>query len=404
MIIYNFSQIPTLLTPRDLSLHLYAKDESNEISVSHSLYNYLTTSKKKIDNNVLEWDHYKKVINPYEFIHTPPHTSGRAVAEYSAISRSFYKLIEIVVQYNLFENFSDKPLQSFHLAEGPGGFIEAMMYLRKNYYDKYHGMTLLSDSRNVPKWNKLKNKFKFSDYIAYEYGVSGNGDLLNAENFVECVKKYKNSMDFLTGDGGFDFSIDYEKQEIASTKLVLAQIIYALMTQKLGGNFVLKIFDIFYGSTIEILFLLTAFYRDVSVCKPKTSRFANSEKYIVCKDFIFSDTGPFFDTFYNILQKLEGNTDLNIRSILTYNVPFYFIKEIEELNCIFGKKQLNTIHSTLMMIQEQRNDKIDKLRKTNIDKCVQWCVKNNVPCNTYFKPHNIFKKDINKKNVITVYE
>ena len=45
-------------------------------------------------------------------------------------------------------------------------------------------------------------------------------------------------MDFLTGDGGFDFSIDYEKQEIASTKLVLAQIIYALMTQKLGGNFV----------------------------------------------------------------------------------------------------------------------------------------------------------------------
>ena len=61
-----------------------------------------------------------------------------------------------------------------------------MMYMRKNYYDKYHGMTLLSDSRNVPKWNKLKNKFKFTNYIVYEYGVSGNGDLLNSENFKLC--------------------------------------------------------------------------------------------------------------------------------------------------------------------------------------------------------------------------
>ena len=50
-------------------------------------------------------------------------------------------------------------------------------------------------------------------------------------------------MDIITGDGGFDFSIDYNKQEILAVRLIFTQIVYALHLQKKGGTFILKIFD-----------------------------------------------------------------------------------------------------------------------------------------------------------------
>jgi 23S rRNA U2552 (ribose-2'-O)-methylase RlmE/FtsJ len=395
MIIYNFNNVyGNFLFNKDIKLTL---SDSVEISLSQSLYHYLTCSKQRIDNNVEEWDFFKKITNPYEFIHTPPQNCMRAVADYSAISRSFYKLIEIVTNYELFENFNDG-IQSFHLAEGPGGFIEAMIYMRNNRSDLHYGMTLLSEKRNIPKWNKIRSKFKFNPSLRFEHGATNTGDLLHPDNFEKCARQYKNCMDFMTGDGGFDFSIDYEKQEVASTKLIFAQIAYALMMQKKGGCFVLKIFDIFYNSTVQLLYLLNLFYENVSICKPKTSRFANSEKYLVCQRFRYSDTSQYYSPFYNILEQLHSNQEYCISSIFAFQIPLAFIREVEELNCIFGKKQLNTIHNTLMMIQEQRNDKIERLRKVNVEKCVQWCLKNNLPCHNQFKPQNIFTKQVIKNN------
>ena len=49
-------------------------------------------------------------------------------------------------------------------------------------------------------------------------------------------------MDIITGDGGFDYSVDFNKQEILSSRLILAQVIYAIIMQKKNGIFILKIY------------------------------------------------------------------------------------------------------------------------------------------------------------------
>ena len=72
-----------------------------------------------------------------------------------------------------------------------------------------------------------------------------NPYILSLTNFVECKNKYASSMNIVTGDGGFDFSIDFNKQEMNISKLLFAQVCYALILQKKGGSFVLKIFDCF---------------------------------------------------------------------------------------------------------------------------------------------------------------
>ena len=207
-------------------------------------------------------------------------------------------------------------------------------------------------------------------------------------------------MDFLTADGGFDFSIDYEKQELASLKLIFAQIMYAIMLQKKGGTFILKIFDIFYKPSIEMIYLLNCFYDTVDICKPNTSRFANSEKYLVCKGFRYDDTSEYYDAFRENIQNFSNGEA--IESIMKIDVPLCFTQDIEEVCAILGKKQLATIHTTLLLIQEKRSDKIEKLRKCNIEKSIKWCERNNIPYHCSFKPENVFTKHLNNRPVFKV--
>ena len=392
MIVYNLSELTNKILLS--SINLITDKKTPPVHISHSLYHYLTKSKNMIDNNVTDWDYYKKYTNPYEFIHTQIVSENDSVSQYKAVSRSFYKLIELVYFFDIFEKYEYNNISSFHLAEGPGGFIEAMLYLRKNKDDKYYGITLKSHNKSVPRWNKLQSKFRFNTNIIYEYGSSLDGDLLNPENFKYYSDKYSNSMELITGDGGFDFSVNYEQQENTSTKLILAQVFYAIMMQKKGGHFILKIFDIFRKSTIEIIYLLNYFYSSVSISKPNTSRFANSEKYIVCKKFKLSYSTDYYSKFYDILNELYEKPNECIHSLLKFSIPLKFMNEIEEINCILGKKQLATINTTIHLIQEKKQDKLTKYKKINIDKCVFWCQKYKIPFNIQNKPVNIFTSKI----------
>ena len=114
-------------------------------------------------------------------------------------------------------------------------------------------------------------------------GVDKKGDLYNEKNLKYIIENHSNSMDIVTADGGFDFSTDFNKQELSIANLLFAQICYAVTLQKKNGSFILKIFDVFKYISVELLFLLSNCYENVYIYKPFTSRIANSEKYIICK-------------------------------------------------------------------------------------------------------------------------
>ncbi len=80
--------------------------------------------------------------------------------------------------------------------------------------------------------------------------------------------------------------------------------------QKEGGDFILKVFDTFLKSTIDIIYVLSTFYEKVYITKPNTSRTANSEKYIVCKNFRLQDSDYLCEKFFKILVILN-NSNIN---------------------------------------------------------------------------------------------
>ena len=68
------------------------------------------------------------------------------------------------------------------MAEGPGGFIEATAFLRKNPDDTYYGMTLINNNPDLPGWKKNSIFSNNKNKIIIETGHDGTGDLLNIEN------------------------------------------------------------------------------------------------------------------------------------------------------------------------------------------------------------------------------
>ena len=369
----------------------YTTTEGIPISViSQSLCYYLYNIKEKITSREKRWDIYKKYTNPYEYIHTIVPLKKKSVSKYKPLSRSYFKMIEIMNTFHI--NYTE-PITSFHLAEGPGGFIEALVKLRNSKEDTYIGMTLLDENRkfaNIPAWKKSEQFFKTYSNVKLENGKDGTGDILSLENFKYVTKKYNSTVDFITADGGFDFSIDFNQQESFIGKLLFAQVAYALCIQKYKGKFILKIFDCFMQHTIDILYILSSFYEKVYIMKPQTSRYANSEKYIVCIGFLYDNHDMFYNYLMNTFEKML-DTEKNTLRFLNIDISYLFIKKMEEYNAIFGQKQIQNIHYTLSLMETKTKlEKIEMLVKTNIQKSTDWCIKYNIPHNILNNSTNMF--------------
>jgi hypothetical protein len=268
-------------------------------------------------------------------------------------------------------------MNSYHLAEGPGGFIEAILYHRRQREDLYYGMTLLEKDKDIPVWDKCqRNLMKNNKNIHIEEG-DGTGNLLHLENLLYVKEKHAHTMDFVTGDGGFDFSHDFNQQEESAINLIFAEVCFAMVLQKKGGSFVLKVFDTYTSTMTEIIYLLTYLYEEVIFIKPTMSRPANSEKYLVCMRF---------KQVYNleaILQKMiEFYPRIKtepIHSFLDLYLPNCFLSKLKEINSILGQAQNIAILKILLSISDESPENQEYYKKRYLVKCMKWCKKQNLP-------------------------
>jgi hypothetical protein len=109
-----------------------------------------------------------------------------------------------------------------------------------------------------------------------------------------------------------------------------------------------------------------------------------------------------------LLQQLENSlksiiinnlsTENNIHSIIDNEIPYYFSNKIEEINAVIGQQQLEAYDQIINIFKNKnKDDKIETLKRNHIQKCIQWCEKNQLPHNKFVERINIFlnakKKD-----------
>ena len=387
----SFFQLPAIPYRTDINNIFSLQYTDNcevKPSINKTLMSYLTNIKTEIDNRQDDWDRFKKYTNPYEYIHTCVPNTNQSISKLKPLSRSYYKMIELCGLLDLLSALP-KNCKTFHIAEGPGGFIEAMCALRLNPSDKYTGISLIDDTNySVPGWKKSKKFLDKHQNVYIETGKTKTGDIMSPDNLKYCFDKYCNTIDLVTADGGFDFSIDFNHQESVSSKLILSQIAFASAVQKDGGCFVIKFFDTFTQVSLDMIYLLSLLYENVYFVKPFTSRYANSEKYLVCKNFRCHDRNGLINSFIRVFNSFtDGDVMLRLLSI---DIPYLYSCKVQEFNAIFGQQQIETISSTLNLIDNNKYERLETLKKTNIQKCMAWCQKYDVPFNKSISNANLF--------------
>jgi hypothetical protein len=367
-------------------INIQTKKESS-ISVLNTTYSkLLEQNKNKIDiyydSNL--WDKTKKIINPYEMIYiTNKKIRYRSISTFEPLSRSFFKMIEMsniyLSKYSL-KNIKEK-VRTLHLAEGPGGFIEGWRYYRDYYKnDVLYGITLISDSKEIPSWKKSINFLRNNPQIKISYGNDGTGDLYNYKNINYLATRLgNNSIPIITGDGGFDFSVGYNNQEMYASKLIFSQIITALKCQSIGGTFIVKFFDINNLLTLDLLFLLQCCYRRIEIYKPYTSRVANSERYIICIDYKKMDS-YYLDKLLSILIIWNALPDGLIIDRIFKEIPIKFYNYIDKINWSIIKQQVDYINKTIEIINNKHSSSWYYTNEiTQNNNAYRWCIENKIP-------------------------
>ena len=107
----------TLLNYNNIEL-ICNNDPNINIKINKVLNDTLNELKIEINFFGDLWDIYKKYTNPYEYIHS--NYTNKSLCKLKPLSRSFYKMIEIINYYKLNKCFDIKNINTFHLAEGPG--------------------------------------------------------------------------------------------------------------------------------------------------------------------------------------------------------------------------------------------------------------------------------------------
>lgn len=357
------------------------------------------------------WDECKRMTNMYELVHTGSASyPGVATHEWGMpTSRSFYKLWEILYDYRAELGVDrDTSMRAAFLAEGPGGFIEAFARYRDGrHVDSLYGMTLvLPRNRNVPSWKVTLPSVEAHLHAGDLYVLS------DIDAFVAAAGG-EGSCDLVTADGGFDFSHDFNAQERTSTRLIVSEIYTALLLQREGGHFILKIYDVRTPTTMRLLYLLRRCYQTVRLIKPLTSRPANSEKYVLCTCFRRRERerllfGPIdYDSMCEYVGQTSARSKMSeqlsgamgvLRSAVdstyfplagaarvAYSLPApppLFVMDIVQFNMHFVSRQAACIQHTLALAAGASHTPDMALKRRQLDCALQWCRKYGISCSS----------------------
>lgn len=347
-----------------------ALTDKMKIFISYSLFNYLNVMSeqtKKIelsdmffssteDDNVLHF--LNKVINPYEFIFTKVPNSKLSVSKLKPFSNLFYILMEIVSIFNLLDGFADRNISTFSYGVNSNSVIEFMNMLREDNDD-------INLQSSIDIEYVKKNGYKINEYFREE-----TYDFLYYELDNNCYS---------------------DKNYVIGMIYILCNL---LCQQSANGVAIIKIDNIFYKPIVDILYILSTIYDKVYIIKPTIANMITSERYIICKNFIFNSQKAklyymYFANLDLLLKTVKDNE--HIASILKEEIPYYFVNKLEESNIIIGHQQIEFIDQLISLYKNKnREDKIETLKKNNIQKCIQWCDKFKIPYNKFTDKVNIF--------------
>lgn len=337
----------------------YTSKETLKPYISFSLFQYyndlrnqIETYLKNINNeHCLSYSNYEdisKIVNPYEYIFSKVPGSKFSVSKLKPKTNLFYDFLEVSNTLNVFETYKNKTLKTLHITHSNNDTIECFEMLRENYND---------------------------------------------ENF--CYDEINENIITQIGENHFDF-LFFEANTTTFHSYIISMIQFTMIilrNQISEGSCIIKIDNLFNKQIVDILYLLSSLYDKVYILKPNSNNITTFDKYIVCKNFQYDESKSRYLklNYYRLLiflKKLENNY---IDRIFDFGIPYYFTMKLEDINIIIGQQQIDSLDLIINILKNKnREEKIETIKKSNIQKSVSWCEKYKIPFNKFSEKTNIF--------------
>ena len=191
--------------------------------------------------------------------------------------------------------------------------------------------------------------------------------IYSLETFKQTYFKYGSKMHIIIAS-----SLDLQ----LSIPEIIIQLCMILCIQAKKGILIWKIEETYSDIMLDILYLLSSFYEKMYFIKPTIIDTSKSEKYVVCKGFLFENVYNLYSYLYPLVSQmslLRLSPHIHIDRILKTDIAYFFVSKLEEINYIFGQVQLEQLHYlSLLVSHKYRYDKVQNISKMNNQKTQEW--------------------------------
>jgi hypothetical protein len=290
-----------------------------------------------------------KIVNPTEYIFSKVPGSKFSVSKLKPNTNIFYEYLEITSTLNIFEPFKNKSIKSLHISSICDDSIECIEMIRDNYTN--------------------------DTFFSFEE--------INDETYKSIITE---KFDFMFFDKKHDNLNSYV---INCIKIIMT----ILRFQNNNGISIIKIDCVFHKQIVDILYIITSLFDKVYVIKPNATNVTTFDKYLVCKGFITNESKLeiYKENYIKLNNFIKTYKHENIYTIIGNNIPYYFNNKIDDMNNIIGQQQLESLDMIISILKNKnKEDKIEIIKKMNIQKSANWCEKFKIPYNKFSDKTNIF--------------
>lgn len=254
------------------------------------------------------------------------------------------ELTEICKMYNpheyVFSNVIDTPVSKLN----PASNLYYELHEIFNTFGLFKTLHKISQILHVEKEPSLITPF----YLLVNKNITTHCTINDIENI--------SNSDFIFIDLDVDLMLAFD-------------VIFRLLNNE--GVAIIKLTSIYNKQTISILYLLSIIFEKTFIVKPSIINVLSNDVFILCisrndKLIMYEDT-------------------------LSIIIPTIFLCKIEEFNSVNGHRQLDAYEQIFNLLHNKnRINKLELLKKTNIQKSIAWCEKHNIPHNKFGDKINMF--------------
>ena len=372
-----------ILSKNNFKIDIFLSTTTTPIApyISYSLIYYLRetyTNLLKLEDSIeltnepngITLKDINQIVNPFEFIHTNVPGTIISVSKVKPDSSLFFDLMDIFQICNIIDVFASK--NKINIAN-----------FTPNYTSSNYLLNMLrEDNEDIT----INETFNYNDI---------------------CDKYIKETIDTKINILIFEF----KEEEYINPKQYIKNVLLTLYIiskyQAHNGISIIKLDGVFYKAIIDVILILTSIYQKVYLIKPNISKITKGERYIICKNFdneIFNKIKLLDQLEEKVKSFLTNDDNIWVDSFIKNEIPYYFLNKIEESNAVIGQQQLESYNQIINIFKNKnKEDKVENLKRTHIQKCIQWCEKNQIPHNKFIDKINIFlntkRKDCEDLNI-----